>query len=147
MTSNETSPGGGGTTGTPAAPFGRLLTAMVTPMTADGAVDVVAHPARYRDKDRTKELLLHATGIEAYTSRHKGEVGRAYRAFAEVHKKHWTASTDDVGVTGYLVIRNGSLLGRASTTTFTDATVVIRADASKTVVVSLAASTWKTFWT
>ena len=26
-------------TGTPAAPFGRMLTAMITPMTADGAVD------------------------------------------------------------------------------------------------------------
>jgi 4-hydroxy-tetrahydrodipicolinate synthase len=39
MTANETAPGGGSATGTPAAPFGRMLTAMITPMTADGAVD------------------------------------------------------------------------------------------------------------
>src|SRR6266536_3417794 len=39
MTANETAPGGGSMTGTPAAPFGRMLTAMITPMTADGAVD------------------------------------------------------------------------------------------------------------
>src|SRR6266542_1345811 len=39
MTANETAPGGGSMTGTPAAPFGRMLTAMITPMTAGGAVD------------------------------------------------------------------------------------------------------------
>src|SRR5712691_5333620 len=39
MTATETSPGSGAVTGTPAAPFGRMLTAMITPMTADGAVD------------------------------------------------------------------------------------------------------------
>jgi 4-hydroxy-tetrahydrodipicolinate synthase len=39
MTANETTSGGGSSTGTPAAPFGRMLTAMITPMTADGAID------------------------------------------------------------------------------------------------------------
>jgi hypothetical protein len=32
----------------------------------------------------------------------------------------WTASTDDVGVTGYNVYRNGVLVGTTNTTTFTD---------------------------
>jgi len=39
MTATETAAGGGGTALAPAAPFGRMLTAMITPMTADGAVD------------------------------------------------------------------------------------------------------------
>ncbi|APR79035.1 Putative metal-dependent phosphoesterase [Minicystis rosea] len=62
---------------------------------ADGAVDVVAHPARYRDKDRTAKILDRATGIEVYTSRHKPEIAAAYRALAEQKKKLWTASSDD----------------------------------------------------
>ena len=32
----------------------------------------------------------------------------------------WTASTDNVGVTGYLVYRNGTLVGSPTTTSFTD---------------------------
>lgn len=62
---------------------------------ADGAVDVVAHPARYRDKDRTRAVLERATGVEVYTSRHRGEVAAEYRAFAEQRRKLWTASSDD----------------------------------------------------
>ncbi|MFT3768785.1 MAG: hypothetical protein QM820_25340 [Minicystis sp.] len=62
---------------------------------ADGAVDVVAHPARYRDKERTWAVLARATGIEVYTSRHRGEVAAEYRAYAEKHRKLWTASSDD----------------------------------------------------
>ncbi|MDI1430912.1 PHP domain-containing protein [Polyangium sorediatum] len=61
----------------------------------DGALDVVAHPGRYRDKERTRAVLLRASGIEVYTSRHKAEVAESFRAFAEEHKKCWTASSDD----------------------------------------------------
>ncbi len=61
----------------------------------DGALDVVAHPARYRDKERTRVVLLRASGVEVYTSRHKAEVAESFRAFAEEHKKCWTASSDD----------------------------------------------------
>jgi predicted metal-dependent phosphoesterase TrpH len=62
---------------------------------ADGALDIVAHPARYRDKERTEKLLGRASGLEVYTSRHKPEVAAHYRAFADAHRKHWTASSDD----------------------------------------------------
>jgi acid phosphatase type 7 len=34
----------------------------------------------------------------------------------------WTASSDDVGVVGYEVFRNGTLIGTSNTTTYTDAT-------------------------
>lgn len=62
---------------------------------ADGALDIVAHPARYRDKERTQAILERAGGLEVYTSRHKAEVAAHYRAFAEERGKHWTASSDD----------------------------------------------------
>ncbi len=61
----------------------------------DGAVDVVAHPTRYRDKDRTMQVLEYARGIEVYTSRHKAEVAAYYREFAESKRKYWTSSSDD----------------------------------------------------
>lgn len=60
-----------------------------------GAIDVVAHPARYRDAEKTAALLYRATGLEVYTSRHKPEVAAKYRAFAESHAKLWTSSADD----------------------------------------------------
>lgn len=62
---------------------------------ADGATDIVAHPTRYRDKDRTSKVLDLATGLEVYTSRHKPEVAAAYRQYAEERRKHWTSSSDD----------------------------------------------------
>ena len=62
---------------------------------ADGAFDVVAHAARYRDKVRTHAVLEYASGIEAYTSRHRAEIAADYRAFAEAREKLWTASSDD----------------------------------------------------
>jgi hypothetical protein len=62
---------------------------------ADGAVDVVAHPTRYRDKERTLKALEEARGIEVYTSRHKAEVAAYYRELAESKKKYWTSSSDD----------------------------------------------------
>jgi len=61
----------------------------------DGAVDVVAHPTRYRDKDRTLKALEEARGIEVYTSRHKAEIAAYYRELAESKKKYWTSSSDD----------------------------------------------------
>ena len=62
---------------------------------SDGATDVVAHPGRYRDADRTLAICARATGIEVYTSRHRGEVAKTWRDFAEANGKLWTASTDD----------------------------------------------------
>jgi hypothetical protein len=62
---------------------------------ADGALDIVAHPARYRDKERTRAVLERASGLEVYTSRHKAEVASEWRAFAEERRKLWTASADD----------------------------------------------------
>ena len=35
----------------------------------------------------------------------------------------WSAATDDVGVTGYEVFRNGAFLGAAAGTSYTDTTV------------------------
>lgn len=62
---------------------------------ADGALDVVAHPGRVRDKTRMDRVLDYAAGIEVYTSRHRDNVAAAFRARAEAEGKHWTASTDD----------------------------------------------------
>jgi len=62
---------------------------------ADGALDVIAHPGRYRDKERTKSILHRASGVEVYTSRHKPEVAESFRAFAIENRKYWTASSDD----------------------------------------------------
>ena len=56
---------------------------------------MVAHPARYRDKERLARVLLGATGVEVYTSRHRAEWAARFRAFAEQYGKLWTASTDD----------------------------------------------------
>jgi hypothetical protein len=62
---------------------------------ADGAFDVVAHPGRYRDKPRTERALQFASGIEVYTSRHRGDVAKRFLEFAERHRKAWTVSADD----------------------------------------------------
>jgi hypothetical protein len=62
---------------------------------ADGAIDIVAHPTRYRDKTRMYEVLDYASGHEVYTSRHKAEVAAHFRELAESKKKHWTSSSDD----------------------------------------------------
>lgn len=61
----------------------------------DGAVDVIAHPTRYRDKDRTLKVIDQARGVEVYTSRHKAEVAAFYRELAESKGKYWTSSSDD----------------------------------------------------
>ena len=78
---------------------------------ADGATDVVAHPARYRDRERTRAILEYASGVEAYTSRHRAETALEYRAFAEAHGKLWTASSDDHQNARYARPASGMPLG------------------------------------
>lgn len=75
--------------------FGWTPMEAIEAIRADGAVDVVAHAARYRDKDETAKVLEEARGIEVYTSRHKAEVAAHYRALAEAGNKYWTSSSDD----------------------------------------------------
>jgi hypothetical protein len=61
----------------------------------DGGLDIVAHPVRVRDKTRMDRVLVHASGFEVYTSRHRHNVAAEFRALAEARGKHWTASSDD----------------------------------------------------
>ena len=75
--------------------FGWTPEEAIDAIAADGAVDVVAHPTRYRDKDRTLKVIGHARGVEVYTSRHKAEVAAFYRELAESTGKYWTSSSDD----------------------------------------------------
>ena len=70
--------------------FGWTPEEAIEAIRADGATDVVAHPTRYRDKDRTSRVLDLATGIEVYTSRHKPEIAAQFRARAESTRKYWT---------------------------------------------------------
>jgi 3',5'-nucleoside bisphosphate phosphatase len=66
---------------------------------ADGAIDVVAHPARYRDQERTRAAVEYASGVELYTSREESSPG--YRQVAESRKMLWTASSDDHQMRAY----------------------------------------------
>lgn len=75
--------------------FGWSPEELIDCIRADGGTDIVAHPARYRDKERLSRVLLGASGVEVYTSRHRLEWSARFRAFAEQHGKLWTASTDD----------------------------------------------------
>ncbi|MFO0679110.1 MAG: PHP domain-containing protein [Polyangiaceae bacterium] len=75
--------------------FGWTPEESIEAIRADGAVDIVAHPTRYRDKEATDRVLDFASGFEVYTSRHKPEVAEAFRQRAEAKKKFWTASSDD----------------------------------------------------
>lgn len=75
--------------------FGWQPEQLIDVIRADGGLDVVAHPVRARDTARMQRVLDYAAGVEVYTSRHKPEVAQAYRAWAESHGKHWTASVDD----------------------------------------------------
>lgn len=75
--------------------FGWTPEEAIEAIRADGAVDVVAHPTRYRDKDRTLKVIDEARGIEVYTSRHKAEVAAQFREIAETKRKYWTSSSDD----------------------------------------------------
>lgn len=75
--------------------FGWTPEEAIEAIRADGAVDVVAHPTRYRDEDRTLRVIELARGVEVYTSRHKAEVAAYYRELAESKRKYWTSSSDD----------------------------------------------------
>lgn len=75
--------------------FGWTPEECIEQIRADGAVDVVAHPTRYRDKDRTLAVIEEARGIEVYTSRHKAEVAAQFRELADSKRKYWTSSSDD----------------------------------------------------
>lgn len=75
--------------------FGWTPEQLIEEIRADGALDVVAHPNRVRDKARMDDVLRAASGVEAWTSRHRADVAGRFQAFAEAHGKHWTASSDD----------------------------------------------------
>ncbi len=75
--------------------FGWEPEAMMDAIRADGAVDVVAHAARVKDKERMDLVLAYATGVECYTSRHNAQVAERLRGYAQHHGKLWTASSDD----------------------------------------------------
>lgn len=75
--------------------FGWTPNELIEQIRADGAVDVIAHPTRYRDKDATLKVIDEARGIEVYTSRHKAEVAATFRELAESKGKYWTSSSDD----------------------------------------------------
>ncbi len=81
--------------------FGWSPEELIDALRADGAIDVVAHPARYRDKERLARVLLGASGVEVYTSRHRPDWAARFRDFAERHGKLWTASVDDHGKGAY----------------------------------------------
>ena len=75
--------------------FGWTAFEAIEAIRADGAVDVIAHPTRYRDKDLTMKVIEEARGIEVYTSRHKAEIAAQFREIAESKRKYWTSSSDD----------------------------------------------------
>lgn len=75
--------------------FGWTPEELIDAIRADGAIDVVAHPVRYKDRDRLEQILAYATGVEVYTSRHAPKVATRFREYAETHGKLWTASSDD----------------------------------------------------
>jgi 4-hydroxy-tetrahydrodipicolinate synthase len=85
MTGTETAAGGGAAAITPAAPFGRMLTAMITPMTADGAVDYDG-AARLADhlvtEMRNDGLVISGTTGESPTTS-DAEKERLLRAVVE----------------------------------------------------------------
>src|SRR6202020_3606216 len=71
MTATQTAAGGGSMASTPAAPFGRMLPAMVPPMTPDGAVDYdgAARLAEYLVTEmRNDGLVISGTTGEAPTT-------------------------------------------------------------------------------
>lgn len=68
----------------------------------DGALDIVAHPVRVRDKARMDRVIEAASGLEVYTSRHRHDIAAGFRARAEDARKHWTASADDHGHVPYV---------------------------------------------
>ena len=88
--------------------FGWTPEEAIETIRADGALDVVAHPVRVRDKARMDRVIDAASGIEVYTSRHKAPIAAEFRARAEASGKHWTASADDHGHVTYLQPPSGT---------------------------------------
>jgi len=82
--------------------FGWTPEEAIDAIRADGALDIVAHPVRIRDKPRMDQVLDYASGLEVYTSRHKASVAAGFRRYADEHSKHWTASSDDHGHGKYI---------------------------------------------
>jgi hypothetical protein len=82
--------------------FGWTPEEAIEAIRGDGGLDVVAHPARVRDRARMDRVIGEATGIEVYTSRHKERVAADWRAVAEGAGKLWTASSDDHGHATYI---------------------------------------------
>jgi 3',5'-nucleoside bisphosphate phosphatase len=82
--------------------FGWTPEEAIEAIRGDGGLDVVAHPARIRDRPRMDRVLDAAAGIEAYTSRHKPAIAAQLRDRAEAAGKHWTASADDHGHATYV---------------------------------------------
>ena len=87
--------------------FGWSPEEMIDAIRADGAVDIVAHPVRYRDKPRTEAVLQYASGLEVYTSRQKADVAAHYRDYAVKNRKLWTASADDHQNARYIAPASG----------------------------------------
>ena len=75
--------------------FGWTPEEAIDAIRADGALDIVAHPNRVRDKGRMDKVLRYASGLEVYTSRHNAHIAARFRDYAETLDKHWTASSDD----------------------------------------------------
>jgi hypothetical protein len=88
--------------------FGWSPEELIDTIRADGGVDVVAHPIRYRDRARLDDVMRHAWGVEAYTSRHTPDAAARFRARAEELGKHWTASSDDHQHRPYVMPASGT---------------------------------------
>lgn len=91
-----------------AALFGWSPEEAIETIRGDGAIDIVAHPARIRDKARMARVLDHARGHEVYTSRHVAEVAAGFLTRAEATGKLWTASSDDHGHATYVRPADGT---------------------------------------
>jgi chitodextrinase len=88
---------------------------------ADG-VDMYSREAA--DTSLRPELVLSLTGGGSDTEAPSTPSGLSAVAPSPTRVDlSWTASTDDVGVTGYEVFRNGALVGTSTGTSYSDATV------------------------
>jgi hypothetical protein len=83
--------------------FGWTPEEAIETIRADGAVDVIAHPGRYRDQARVLRLMAHATGVEVYTTRHRPSLAAEYRTFCDSRRKLWTSGSDDHQIVPYVL--------------------------------------------
>ena len=98
----------------------------------------VASPASYKINfaSDTKAITVTAVTtctVEAVPPTKPGTPTSSNTAYNSVALS-WTASTDNVAVTGYKVLRNGSQIGTATTNSYTDSTVAASTAYSYTVV-------------